>query len=517
MAEWWRSAVVYQIYVRSFADSDGDGVGDLPGIRARLPYLRDLGVDGIWLTPFFPSPGADHGYDVSDYVDVDPQFGTLADLDALVADAHELGLRVTIDVVPNHTSNEHPWFRNALADPDHPDRARYVFRPGRDGGLPNNWESVFGGPTWTLDEASGEYYLHLFAPEQPDLDWHNPQVQADFEDVLRFWLDRGVDGFRIDVAHALFKDRLLRDEREGAGVPRPGATGGFDRQHAIDQPELHPLYRRWRELVDGYGDERMLVGEVVLRDQARVARYVRPDELNLAFNFRLLWEPWDAEALRAAIDGTLGALAEVGATPTWVLENHDVTRLRSRYGTLDRARAAALFLLALPGTIFLYEGQELGLEEVELRDELRQDPIFFRTGGARKGRDGCRIPMPWERGSPGFGFTDGTPWLPIPESWSDVSVAAQQEDEGSMLSLYRAALACRRASDALDDGSFAWRDGPDGSLVFAREAQREVVVCAVNVSADTVELPEGELLLAGDPEVSDRLTPGSAAWVRLPT
>jgi len=383
-SEWWRSAVVYEIYVRSFADSDGDGVGDLPGIRARLPYLRDLGVDGIWLTPFFPSPGADHGYDVADYVDVDPQFGTLADLDALVADAHELGLRVTIDVVPNHTSSEHAWFRNALADPSHPDRARYVFRPGRDGGLPNNWDSVFGGPAWTLDEASGEYYLHLFAPEQPDLDWHNPQVQSDFEDVLRFWLDRGVDGFRIDVAHGLFKDSELRDELEGVSVVRPGATEGFDRQHAIDQPEVHPLYRRWRELADAYGDERVLVGEVVLRDQERVARYVRPDELHLAFNFRLLWEPWDADALRAAIDGTLAALEPVGATPTWVLENHDVTRLPSRYGSLGRARAAALLLLASPGRSSCTRARSSGSRKSTCPRSCARTP--FSSAAAARGR-----------------------------------------------------------------------------------------------------------------------------------
>jgi alpha-glucosidase len=515
MAEWWRSAVLYEIYVRSFGDSDGDGVGDLPGIRARLPYLRGLGVDGIWLTPFFPSPGADHGYDVADYVDVDPQFGTLADLDALVADAHELGLRVTIDVVPNHTSNEHEWFRNALADPSHPDRARYVFRPGRDGGPPNNWESAFGGPAWTLDEASGEHYLHLFAPEQPDLDWHNPQVQADFEDILRFWLDRRVDGFRIDVAHALFKDRHLLDEPEGVSIARPGATEGFDRERAIDQPEVHPLYRRWRELVDSYADGRILVGEVVLRDQARVARYVRPDELHLAFNFRLLWEPWEAGALRAAIDGTLAALEPVGATATWVLENHDVTRLPTRYGSLERARAAALLLLALPGTIFLYEGQELGLEEVELPDELRQDPIFFRSGGERKGRDGCRIPVPWEDGPPGFGFTDGTPWLPIPETWVDRSVAVQAEDGRSTLALFRAALAARRASPALREGGFDWRESPPGSLVLAREADGETVHCAVNVGAGAIELPEGELLLASRPRLGDSLPRDTAAWLRL--
>ena len=515
MTEWWRNAVVYEIYVRSFADSNGDGIGDLPGIRAHLPYLRDLGVDGIWLTPFFPSPGADHGYDVADYVDVDPQFGTLADLDALIADAHELGLRVTIDVVPNHTSSEHPWFRNALADPSHLDRARYVFRPGRDGEPPNNWDSVFGGPAWTLDDATGDYYLHLFAPEQPDLDWHNPQVQADFEGILRFWLDRGVDGFRIDVAHGLFKDRLLRDEPEGAGPPRPGETAGFDRQHAIDQPEVHALYRRWRELTDGYGDERVLVGEVVLRDQARVSRYVRPDELQLAFNFRLLWEPWEAEPLRAAIDGTLAALEPVGATPTWVLENHDVMRLPSRYGSLDRARAAALLLLALPGTIFLYAGQELGLEEVELPDELRQDPIYFRSGGARKGRDGCRVPVPWQSEPPGFGFTDGKPWLPIPESWAAASVARQEQDDASTLALYREALAVRRESSALRTGSFAWRESPPGTLVFARESANETVVCSVNVDNDALDLPEGELLLASDASTSDRLPPGSAAWVRL--
>jgi alpha-glucosidase len=515
-SEWWRSAVVYEIYVRSFADSDGDGVGDLPGIRARLPYLRDLGVDGIWLTPFFPSPGADHGYDVADYVDVDPQFGTLADFDALVAHAHELGLRVTIDVVPNHTSSEHPWFRNALGDPSHPDRARYVFRRGRRGGLPNNWESVFGGPAWTSDEASGEYYLHLFAPEQPDLDWHNPQVRADFEDVLRFWLDRGVDGFRIDVAHGLFKDRELRDEPEGVSVVRPGATEGFDRRRAIDQPELHPLYRSWRELTDGYGDDRVLVGEVVLRDQERVARYVRPDELHLAFNFRLLWEPWQAETLRAAIDGTLAALETVGATATWVLENHDVMRLPSRYGSLQRARAAALLLLALPGTIFLYQGQELGLEEVDLPDELRQDPVFLRSGGARKGRDGCRVPIPWTTEPPGFGFTGGKSWLPIPESWGALSVAAQMADGSSTLALYRAGLAARRSSEALREGGLTWRDGTPGSLAFTREAAGDAVACVVNVDAAAVELPDGELLLASDATVTGSLAPDTAAWIRLP-
>ncbi|MDQ4030115.1 MAG: alpha-amylase family glycosyl hydrolase, partial [Actinomycetota bacterium] len=287
MAEWWRSAVLYQIYVRSFADGNGDGIGDLAGIRSRLPYLRELGADGFWLTPFYPSPGIDHGYDVADYFDVDPLFGTLADFDALVADAHDLGLRVVVDIVPNHTSIEHPWFR------ERPDF--YVWSDA-----PNNWPSVFGGPAWTRDERSGRYYLHLFAPEQPDLDWHNEAVQAEFEQILRFWLDRGVDGFRIDVGHALFKDAELRDEQE----PFPATAFASDWRAAIDQPEVHPLYRSWRRLVDGYGDGRVLVGEVVFSDPARIAPYVRPDELHLAFNFAMLQEPWDAARLRSSIERT---------------------------------------------------------------------------------------------------------------------------------------------------------------------------------------------------------------------
>lgn len=511
---WWRSAVLYEIYVRSFADSDSDGVGDLPGIRSRLPYLRDLGVDGIWLTPFYPSPGADHGYDVSSYVDVDPQFGTLGDFDHLVSDAHELGLRVVIDVVPNHTSSEHPWFRNALsAAPDHPDRARYVFRPGRDGGPPSNWTSAFGGSAWTLDETTGEYYLHFFAPEQPDLDWHNEAVQADFEQILRFWLDRGADGFRIDVAHALFKARDLHDVDEPD--PRPSFA---DWLTMIGQPELHPLYRSWRRLADGYPGGRMFVGEIVLADQEAVARYLHSDQLHLAFNFTLLYERWDADAIRESIDRTRAALGAVGATPTWVLENHDVTRLPTRYGGGDegrrRARAAALLLLALPGTAFLYAGQELGLEEVDLPDDARQDPVFFRTGGSRKGRDGCRVPIPWSRRPPGFGFTTSSPWLPMPYDWADLSVEAEDGDPRSSLSLYRAALALRRGSEALRGGSFAWRESPPGTLVFERKVADEAVVCGINLGDDPLELPAGELLLASGPGRDGQLATDSGAWLR---
>jgi alpha-glucosidase len=514
MAEWWRNAVLYEIYVRSFADGNGDGLGDLAGVRARLPYLRDLGVDGIWLTPFYPSPDADHGYDVTDYVGVDPRFGTLEDFDALLADAHDLGLRVLIDIVPNHTSNRHPWFRNALADPTSRDRARYLFRPGRDGGPPSNWTSAFGGSAWELDEASGEYFLHMFAPEQPDLDWHNPEVEASFAEILRFWLDRGVDGFRIDVAQALYKDNTLADTQE----PEK-RTWHADWVTHVNQPDLLPLYARWRRLAGEYEGDRMFVGEIVLLDQDAVAQYVTPERLQLAFNFTLLHSEWDAEAMRAAIEASRVALEAVGAPPTWVLENHDVVRLPTRYGGgaegVRRARAAALLALALPGTVFLYEGQELGLEEVYIPEELRQDPIFFRTNGQRPGRDGCRVPIPWESDPPGFGFTDGTPWLRIPEDWTEKSVARQTGDRASTLEQYRAALGARRSIPALRSGSFAWLDVAPGVLAFERREGDDAVACVVNVGADPVALPDGELLVASDPEVSGTLPRATAAWVRL--
>ena len=502
--EWWRDAVLYEIYVRSFADSDGDGVGDLPGIRSRLPYLCDLGVDGIWLTPFYPSPGHDHGYDVSDYCDVDPRFGTLADFDALLRDAHGLGLRVVVDIVPNHTSSEHPWFRNAIADPSHPDRARYVFREGVDGGPPTAWTSAFGGPAWTRDDATGEWYLHFFAPQQPDLDWHHEPVRRDFEEILRFWLDRGVDGFRVDVAHALFKDPSFPPMVE----PDPRTWNG-DWLVALMQPELHDLYRRWRALADGYEGERMYVGEIVLANQETVAQYVRPDELQLAFNFLLLFAAWDAEAIRGAVDHSLAAFGAVGAPATWVFENHDVTRLPTRYGGGElgrrRARAAALLLLALPGPAFVYQGQELGLEECDLPDEARQDPIFFRTNGARPGRDGCRVPLPWEDGPPGFGFTSGEPWLPMPARWEAETAAAQAGDSRSTLELYRAALRVRPRGEP-----FAWRESAAGTLVFARGP----LVCAVNVDGEPLPLPDGELVVASEEVAGRALQAGAAAWVR---
>jgi alpha-glucosidase len=504
MSEWWRNAVFYEIYVRSFADSNGDGVGDFEGIRAHLPYLRELGVDAIWLTPFYPSPGADHGYDVSDYVGVDPLFGTLEDFDALIRDAHALDLRVIADIVPNHTSSEHPWFRNALADPSHPDRARYVFRPGRGDGPPNNWPSNWGGPAWTNDEASGEWYLHLFAPEQPDLDWHTKRVRDDFDDILRFWLDRGIDGFRIDVAAALYKDATLSDELE----PFPESKFSTDWRNAVDQPEVHEVYRRWRRMVAEYDNDPVLVGEVVFSDPARMTSYLRNDELHMAFNFTLLFQDWDAEGIRTAIDTSRAALDEVGAPPTWVFENHDVTRLPTRYGGgregLRRARAAALLLLALPGPVYLYQGQELGLEEVDLPDEVRQDPIFHRMKGERIGRDGCRVPLPWQNGPPGFGFTTGAPWLPIPDSWTAKTVERQRHDDGSTFQLYRAALAVREQLN----GDLAWHESATGTLVFGRGN----VLCVVNVDGEPLRLV-GDVVLASEP-VDDVLPPGAAAWLR---
>ncbi|MGH2557412.1 MAG: alpha-amylase family glycosyl hydrolase, partial [Actinomycetota bacterium] len=403
--KWWESATFYEIYLRSFADGNGDGVGDLIGLRSRLEYLKWLGVSALWITPFYPSPMADHGYDVSDYRSVDPLFGSIEDIDGVIEDAHRINMRVIVDFVPNHTSDRHPWFQNAVSDPRHPDRDKYIFRdPAPDGGPPNNWVSVFGGPAWSLDERSGQYYLHLFAPEQPDLNWRNPEVHEYFDETLKFWLDRGIDGFRIDVAHGLFKDEQLRDQPNTETPIR-----AIDQLYAFDQPEVHDVYRRWRRIVDSYPGDRVLVGEVFIRDPKRVASYVRSDELHLAFNFFLLGQPWDSRQMRPAIEMSMAELGEVGARVTWVLSNHDLTRHPTRYGGgetgLRRARAAVPFLLALPGAVFLYQGEELGLEEALVPDHLRADPIFLRTSGQMAGRDGCRIPIPWEEQSPGYGFS----------------------------------------------------------------------------------------------------------------
>ncbi|WP_425560117.1 glycoside hydrolase family 13 protein, partial [Kineococcus glutinatus] len=479
---WWRDAVIYQVYPRSFADSDGDGTGDLPGVTAHLDHLAALGVDAVWLSPFYPSPQADAGYDVADYRDVDPVFGTLADFDALLARAHALGLRVVVDLVPNHTSDAHAWFRTALASPPgSPERARYLFRDGRGerGELPpNDWRSVFGGSAWTRTSGPGgepgQWYLHLFDTRQPDLDWSDPEVRAEFLDVLRFWLDRGVDGFRVDVAHGLVKAEGLPD---WAGQSRmvEGQVGDDPeheefRQHGPmwDQDGVHEIYRSWRAVLDSYPGERMMVAEAWVPDPERLARYVRPDEFHQAFNFDFLVAHWNAGALRHVVDRSLGASARVGAVATWVLSNHDVVRHASRLGLpvpggnpsgigpedvqpdaalgLRRARAATLLELALPGSAYVYQGEELGLpEHTTLPAGVRQDPSFHRTSGRVVGRDGCRVPLPWRAGAPAFGFSPtGASWLPQPPAFGPLAADAQVGVEGSTFELYRAALRLRR-------------------------------------------------------------------------
>jgi len=525
---WWRSAVIYQIYPRSFADADGDGMGDLAGVRSRLGYLRQLGVDAVWLTPFYPSPQADAGYDVADYRDVDPLFGDLAEADGLIADAHALGLRVIVDIVPNHTSSAHAWFQAALAaDPGSRERARYLFRDGRgpDGvDPPNDWGSNFGGPGWTrvveADGSPGQWYLHLFDEQQPDLDWMNDEVRAEFESVLRFWLDRHVDGFRIDVAHGLAKDPAMPDVA-GRFQPGPAPSG----HPHWDQDEVHEVYRAWRRITDSYAGDRMFVGEVWLHTPEQVARYVRPDELHTAFNFHFLLAPWEATAMRAAIDTSMGALVAVGAPPTWVLSNHDVTRHVTRYGGgpvgRRRARAAAMLMFALPGGAYVYQGEELGLDEVEdLPDEVRQDPTFLRTGGRRKGRDGCRVPIPWGGAAPPFDFGPGpTTWLPQPAAWAELTAAAQEGDPASMLELYRRALAARRGLDALGDGDLHWLDVAPDVLAFRRTPG---FICLVNFGAEPADIPAellagAEPLLSSDPlDAAGRLPSDTAVWLGSP-
>ncbi|WP_433893816.1 glycoside hydrolase family 13 protein [Streptomyces sp. CA-111067] len=529
-ADWWREAVIYQVYPRSFADGNGDGMGDLPGITVRLPYLRDLGVDAVWLSPFYASPQADAGYDVTDYRAVDPMFGTLTDADDLVREAHALGLRVIVDVVPNHCSDQHEWFKQALREgPGSPLRERFHFRPGRGehGELPpNDWESIFGGPAWTRtvgpDGTAGEWYLHLFAPEQPDFNWEHRAVHDEFRSVLRFWLDLGIDGFRVDVAHGLVKADGLPD----IGHSEQLALLGTAPMPYFDQDGVHEVYRDWRRVLDEYPGDRIAVAEAWTPTIDRAARYLRPDELHQAFNFEYLTTPWDAGELRAVVDRSLRAMGAVGAPATWVLSNHDVTRHATRFGNppgagtqlreagdrelgLRRARAATLLMLALPGSAYLYQGEELGLPDVtDLPDEVRQDPSFFRASGQDGFRDGCRVPIPWSGTEPPYGFgprPGGPSWLPQPSQWAGLSVEAQTGDPASTLELYRAALALRRSHPALGAGTaVTWLDAPDGVLAFRRDAaDGSGVVCAVNLTGAPAALSvPGRMLLRSDAAVS---------------
>ena len=553
-SEWWRSAVIYQIYPRSFADASGDGIGDLPGVTARLDSLAELGIDAIWLSPFYTSPQKDAGYDVADYCDVDPLFGNLADFDRMLAKAHGLGIRVIVDLVPNHSSDQHRWFQAALAaGPGSEERARYLFRDGlgANGVLPpNNWQSVFGGPAWTrvteADGKPGQWYLHLFDSSQPDFDWENRWVRDQFLDVLRFWLDRGADGFRVDVAHGMVKVEGLPDWHPPVeGGSMGGGTASLDPESSAEpddtapfwaQDGVHEIYREWRILLDGYEGDRVLCAEAWVDPLSKVALWVRPDEMHQAFNFAYLEAPWKASALRTVIDSSLKAFSEVGAPSTWVLSNHDVVRHASRLALtadnlqghglgpnsagkpdpavgLRRARAATSMMLALPGSAYLYQGEELGLPEaIDLPDESRQDPTWFRTNGERYGRDGCRVPLPWESDQPSFGFSPtGQSWLPQPSDWAQFARNAQSGVPGSTLELYRHALALR-AEHHLGLGGLEWVGGYGDDIVAFKNG--DIIVIA-NTGTEAVTLPNNrELLLSSALEQGPELLPDTTVWLR---
>lgn len=530
---WWRRGAFYQVYIRSFADGNGDGTGDIAGIRTRLPYLASLSVDALWINPWYPSPLNDGGYDVADYTDINPLYGTLDEADALIAEAGEYGIKIMVDLVPNHTSSEHAWFKEALAsEPGSPARERYIFRDGRgpDGEEPpNNWGSVFGGSTWSRVE-DGQWYLHLFDPTQPDLNWANPAVRDAFHDILRFWLDRGAVGFRVDVAHGLAKDQAFPDLYDGR-------EGDFRDSEGIDHPywdrdEVHEIIRGWRSVLDEYPDS-VMVAEAWVANWERLARYLRPDEFHQVFDFEFLESDWDAAALRTAIDNSLDGAATVDSIPTWVLSNHDLVRHPTRYGLpngveskpwlldgdrnlldpqrgLRRARAAALLSLSLPGSVYVYQGEELGLPEVhDLDGDVLDDPVWHRSNHTEKGRDGCRVPLPWTSDGPSYGFGDGDPWLPQPDGWGEHAMSVQDGAPSSMLELYRAALAVR-SEQLTDDEHLDWIDAPDGVLAFRRGSGLR---CFVNISEASIPLPDGDVILASDALDEGELPPDTAVWM----
>jgi len=557
--EWWRDAVIYQVYPRSFKDSNGDGMGDLGGVTQKLPYLKHLGVDAVWLSPFYLSPQHDAGYDVADYRTVDPRFGSLEDFDRMREEAHRLGLKIIVDLVPNHTSEDHEWFRAALtSEPGSPERDRYMFREGRgENGEepPNNWKSLFGGRAWTR-VPDGQWYLHLFDSSQPDLNWENPEVWEEFRAILRFWLDRGADGFRVDVAHGMIKAPGLPDwdeqvhmvegtDAQGAQDEPDGPSKTMDTGPYFDQDGVHEIYRDWHTVLQEYPGDRMLVVEAWVGPAERLARYVRPDEAQQAFNFDFLVAGWHRDRMRDTIEISLRANAAVGAPSTWVLSNHDTVRHASRYGLssrtaypngigaqdeqphagqgLRRARAAALVELSLPGSAYIYQGDELGLpEHTELPDAARQDPTFHRTAGSELGRDGARVPLPWAPVGDGLGFGPD-PWLPQPESFAGITVDHQLGDPQSTLNLYRRALELRHDLE-LGTAEFAWHplsEGDQDVLAYTMSCGTgETVLVAANLGESEIgfdELSRGELLLASGQNavVNDRLSVDSAVWLRL--
>ncbi len=545
---WWRDAVTYQIYPRSFADANGDGIGDIEGIRSRLPYLKQLGIDAIWISPWYPSPQHDHGYDVADYMDIEPAYGTLAQAEQLIKETHEHGIKFIVDIVPNHTSSEHKWFQAALkAAPGSQERERFIFRDGKgeNGELPpNNWEAVFGGPAWEriteADGTPGQWYLHLFAVEQPDLNWENQEVKDHLEDVLKFWLDRGVDGFRIDVAHGMVKEAGLPDIRHDVTA----AMLGTEHKPFWDQEGVHDIYRSWRKIFDSYPGDRMGVAEAWVFPASRIARYVRPDELQNSFNFEMLTTLWDAKQIKSKIDSSIEAMAEVGAPTSWVFNNHDVVRSIDRLdlgltndgtstftrqgdpakfnvarGTL-RARSATLMTLALPGGTYLYQGEEIGLPEVrDIPEDRLTDPRWKMSGYVDRGRDGCRVPLPWTadpKGGFGFSTNDSLKlhesWLPQSPWMGDFAVDTQDGVEGSTLTMYRTALAIRKTEAGLGDGPMEWIQTGADVVAFKRPGN---FACYINFGAP-LELPsDSQILIASGPITGHTLPTDTAVWVRL--
>ena len=549
---WWRDAVTYQIYIRSFADGNGDGIGDIEGIRSKLPYLKTLGVDAIWITPWYPSPQNDHGYDVANYMDIEPMYGTLEDAERLIDETHQHGMKLIVDIVPNHSSDQHVWFQEALRSPIGSNaRDRYIFRDGKgeNGELPpNNWQSVFGGPAWhRLVDADGkpeQWYLHLFAVEQPDFNWEHPEVRAHFEDILKFWLDRGVDGFRIDVAHALIKYPGLPDIPSPEVIASYGESLPDEARPAWDQEGVHEIYRAWRKILNSYPGDRMAVAEAWASPASRIANYLRPDELANSFNFDFLTSLWEPAYLRKMIDRAVIAMLEVGAPPSWVFNNHDVTRSVDRFdlglqnrqvntferqgdpekfdierGTL-RARAGALLMLALPGGAYIYQGEELAVPEVrDIPEDRLTDPIWKMSEYKDRGRDGCRVPIAWTSSQAGaFGFSTNADlqpdqaWLPQSPWWGSYSVESQIGKDGSTHSLYTQALAIRKSESGLGDGPMSWIDAGTDVIAFSRPGN---FACYVNFGSP-IELPQGaEILLASQKLSGNTIPTDTTVWMRL--
>lgn len=539
---WWRNATIYQVYPRSFQDSDGDGEGDLRGVIKRLSYLRWLGVDAIWLSPFYRSPNKDGGYDVSDPRDVDPRFGNLATAEELIKQTHNVGLKIIVDIVPNHFSIDHVWFKEAVNSPKNSEaRKRFHFYDGRgkQGEIPpNNWNSIFGGPAWTRlkDGTDAQWYLHLFDSTQADLNWQNQEVRSDFEKTLRFWLDLGVDGFRIDVAHGLAKDEIMKDHPDPVGLTRAlrlDVTDMPENERAallsnvpfFDREGVHEIYRNWREIFESYPGERIAVAEAWVHPSSRAARYVRSDELHQIFNFDFLIAPWDGEFLISAIKRTLSEVGAVGAPATWVLSNHDSPRLVTRLGGGElgkrRARAFALLTHALPGGCYIYQGEELGLSDGLIPDSARQDPVYFRTKGLDKGRDGARVPIPWSN-EESFGFTRGKPWLPMTFNLNE-SVTSQMEDEESSLNLYHLSLEIRNSHPALKKSTnqeIGWLETQPGVIGFKREPG---LIVFANTTNQDLLIPlelQAKLLIGSNPEVKVKgtelhLAKDSTCWLTL--